>query len=103
MGLDHAMVGAMLAERWQLPASLVGCIRNPHRLGEIDYPEPLDMTVFVANQVSKQLVEDQQGLSQLEIFPDHIREWIGGDLDAVMGRLEGLDAEIEQCRHFIKA
>ena len=103
MGVDHAMVGAMLAERWQLPAPLVGCIRNHHRLGEIESPTPLDMTVFVANQVSKMVVADGQGLSQIESFPPHVETWVGGDLHGVMGRLHDLDTEIERCRHIIAA
>lgn len=101
-GLDHAEIGAMLAESWELPAQLITCIRNHHQIGDIEDPSLLEKTIFIANQVSKGMEDDDSGLSQQEPIPEPIQEWLGISVGEVAESLDGLDEEIEKCNIFIQ-
>ena len=57
LGINHAEVGATLAEKWELPDLLVGAIRAHHGTPSGDYSDDtttLAATCIVANQVSRQ-------------------------------------------------
>lgn len=101
-GLDHAEIGAMLAESWQLPAQLISCIRNHHQIADIDEPSILEKTIFVANQVSKLMEDNNSGLSQQEVIPQPILEWLGMPVENVAESLDGLDEEIQKCNIFVQ-
>lgn len=101
-GADHAEIGAMLAESWQLPAPLISCIRNHHRLPDDGEVSMLDKTIFIANQVSKHMGDASSGLSQPQPVPQTLIEWLGMPLDEVAGSLDGLDEEIEKCNIFVQ-
>ncbi|MBI4719464.1 MAG: HDOD domain-containing protein [Planctomycetes bacterium] len=49
LGLSHAELGARIAEKWQLPAPIVRCIRYHHQPGALTPPDPLVDTVYLAN------------------------------------------------------
>jgi putative nucleotidyltransferase with HDIG domain len=51
IGADHALVGAMLATKWQFPAHLVACIRDHHNMES--EPTALMDCVRVANQICR--------------------------------------------------
>ena len=101
-GADHAEVGAMLAESWQLPAPLVSCIRNHHKISDANELCMLDKTIIIANQVSKVMGDESSGLSRPEPIPQSLIEWLGMPLDEVAGSLDGLDEELEKCNIFIQ-
>ncbi|MCW8983316.1 MAG: HDOD domain-containing protein [Gammaproteobacteria bacterium] len=101
-GIDHAEIGAMLAESWQLPAALISCIRNHHQVGELEEPTVLEKTIFIANQVSKLMGGDRSGLSQQEPVPEVVSSWLGMPVSEVADSLNGLDEEIEKCNIFIQ-
>ncbi len=101
-GLDHAEIGAMLAESWKLPALLASCIRNHHRIGSLEEPSTLEKSIFVANQVSKGMEGDGSPLAQQEVVPAAVQEWLGMPVAEVAESLDGLDEEIERCNIFIQ-
>lgn len=49
-GIDHAEVGAMMANRWNLPERIVQAIQNHHASGSV--PDPLDRVVILATQLA---------------------------------------------------
>jgi putative nucleotidyltransferase with HDIG domain len=102
IGLDHAEIGAMLAESWELPPQLISCIRNHHQVNNLEEPTPLEKTVFIANQVSKGMVEEETVLSKPEPVSEAIVDWLGMPVEEVAGSLDGLDEEIEKCNVFIQ-
>ena len=51
LGFSHDEVGAMIAEKWRLPDAIVRCIRFHHTPGELDPPDTLVDTVYLANCV----------------------------------------------------
>lgn len=102
IGEDHAMVGAMLAEKWKLPENLIHCIRYHHRLDELEDATILEKTIFVANQVSKLLVEEEDRVSQIEVLPEYVQSWLGMPIEEVADSFENLDEEIAKTKLFIQ-
>ena len=49
LGFSHAEIGARVAEKWQLPDAIARCVRYHHEPGEIDPPDPLVDTVYLAD------------------------------------------------------
>jgi len=51
LGFSHEEVGSMIAEQWKLPDAIVRCIRFHHTPGQLDPPDTLVDTVYLANCV----------------------------------------------------
>lgn len=51
VGFSHEEVGGMIAEKWRLPDAIVRCIRFHHTPWELDPPDTLVDTVYLANCV----------------------------------------------------
>ncbi len=49
LGVSHAEIGALVAEKWNLPEGLVRCIRFHHDPDQLDPPDPLVDTVYLGN------------------------------------------------------
>lgn len=98
IGADHALVGAMLVEKWRFPPLLVDTIRNQHGAELKD----TDMTtcVFAANQISKKLQFGFGGNACIEELPPAMALRLGGDLDAVIARQGDLSALFEEAQIF---
>ncbi len=102
IGEDHAMVGAMLAEKWKLPENLIHCIRHHHQLHNFDDTSTMEKCIFIANQVSKLLVEDEKRISQVEEIPQYIQNWLGMPIEDVADSFDNLNEEIDKTKMFIK-
>ncbi len=102
LGFDHAQMSALLVERWQFPEVLTDCIRNHHRLDELEQTSLLQRVVFTANQLSKQLQQGEERLSNPEPIPDSVREWLGEPLESLAESLEDLPEELEKARAFLR-
>jgi len=98
IGADHALVGAMLVEKWRFPPLLVDTIRNQHGAELKDS----DMTtcVFAANQISKKLQFGFGGNACIEELSPAMARRLGGNLDAIITRLGDLDALFEEAQIF---
>jgi HD-like signal output (HDOD) protein len=51
LGFTSTEIGAVLAEKWKLPDSIIRCIRYHRTPGELDPPDVLVDTVYLANVV----------------------------------------------------
>ncbi len=51
LGFSHEEVGALVAERWQLPEAIVRCIRYHHDPFSLAVPDPLVDAVYLASTV----------------------------------------------------
>ena len=98
VGVDHAVVGAMLAEKWRFPMDLVETIRHQYSPELMD--TPMLACVFAANQISKQLESGVAGHPRLEALPPSIAHRLGGDLSHVMASLGDLAFVLNEARHF---
>lgn len=97
IGADHAQVGGMLAEKWDLPTELVNCIREHHQ----GISSPLGDCIFIANQISKQAGFGSSGNMIIEEFPDYIVQRFGLDLQGMVIQLGDLAGEEAKVSAFI--
>jgi putative nucleotidyltransferase with HDIG domain len=100
-GIDHAALGAMLAEKWQLPANIVDAIRHHHHAQHTD-EQILNRTIYVASEVAKLIdQEDNQDVIATEISPA-VQAWLGMELAQVVQSLPNLQTEIDNAKIFIQ-
>ena len=98
LGIDHAEIGGLLAERWALPSDLIICIRDHHK----QIQTPLHDCIFVANQISKQMHYGQSGNPVIESFPTHIQQCLGMELMPFIESFDDLFQEADKARKFIE-
>ena len=98
IGADHALVGAMLVEKWRFSPHLVEAIRNQHGAELKD--SDMIACVFAANQISKKLQFGFGGNACIEALPPAMARRLGGDLDTIIARLGDLDALFEEAQIF---
>ena len=98
IGANHTEIGAMLAEKWQLPPYLMTCIQKHHSPSVSDV---VDDCVFAANQISKKLKFGFGGNPVIEVFPEHVVQRFGMDIDAMIESLGDLSGEVEKAESFI--
>jgi len=98
IGTDHAVVGAMLVEKWRFAAPLVETIR--HQFGDDLLDTEMIACVFAANQISKKLKFGSGGNPKVEELPPPIAKRLGGSLDEVIASLGDLDRMYEEAKVF---
>jgi putative nucleotidyltransferase with HDIG domain len=98
IGVDHAVVGAMLVEKWRFPAQLIETIQNQHgnKLKDTD----MIACVFAANQISKKMKFGFGGNTFVEELTPAMSARLGGNLSQVIGRLGDLTALFEEAKIF---
>ncbi len=55
IGVNHAVVGAMLIQRWNFPETLVECVRDHHENPVMD--NPMSECLFLADTIAKRAAE----------------------------------------------
>ncbi len=87
IGVNHAVTGRMLAERWELDQQLAIAIDHHHNSIETQ----LGQCLFVANQVSKKLSIGFAGDPIVEPFSEQILQTFGKNLDEIIATLGNID------------
>jgi putative nucleotidyltransferase with HDIG domain len=100
LGVDHAVVGAMLVEKWRFAPNLVETIR--HQYGPELADSDMIACVFAANQISKKLGFGFAGNMLVEEFPPAVAKRLGGSLDEVITALGDLNPLFEEAKIFSK-
>lgn len=100
LGVDHAVVGGMLVEKWRFAPHLVETIRHQYgpELGDSD----MIACVFAANQISKKLEFGFAGNHLVEEFPAAVIKRLGGTLDETIASLGDLNPLFEEAKVFAK-
>lgn len=98
LGVDHAVVGGMLVEKWRFAPNLVETIQNMHGTQLKD--TPMVACVFAANQVSKQLKYGFGGNLHVSPLSLAMSQRLGGDLDTVIAGLGDLTTLFEEAQVF---
>jgi putative nucleotidyltransferase with HDIG domain len=98
LGADHALIGAMLVERWRFPPYLVEAIR--YQVGAELQDSALGACVFAANQITKQLDYGFAGNRYVEPFPDAVQQCIGGTLEDALSVLGDLTSVYDEAVMF---
>jgi putative nucleotidyltransferase with HDIG domain len=97
IGVDHAVVGALLAEKWQFPKSLADSIRFHH---DGEHSESvMSACVFAANQISKRLTMGLDG-NAAEELPPTVAARCGGSLDELVDSLGDVSKIVEEAKLF---
>ena len=100
LGVDHAVVGAMLVEKWRFAPHLVETIR--YQYGPELADSDMIACVFGANQISKKLGFGFAGNLLVEEFPAAVAKRLGGSLDEVVASLGDLNPLFEEAKIFSK-
>jgi putative nucleotidyltransferase with HDIG domain len=100
VGVDHAVVGAMLIEKWHFAPRLVETIRNQG--GDAVLDNGMVACVFAANQISKKLGLGFGGNPFVEPLPPTVVLRLGGSLDDVIASLGRVTDLLEDSKVFIR-
>ncbi|MDO9164542.1 MAG: HDOD domain-containing protein [Rhodoferax sp.] len=100
IGVDHAVVGAMLVEKWRFAPSLIETIQ--HQYGPDLKDTDMIACVFAANQISKKMAFGFGGNPCVEELPATIAKRLGGTLDEVIVSLGDLAPLFEEAKIFSK-
>lgn len=100
IGVDHAVVGAMLAKKWRFAPNLIEtiCYQCSDNLRDTD----MIACVFAANQISKKLSFGSGGNPVIEELPSMFAERLGGTLDEVIESLGDLEPLVNEAKVFSK-
>lgn len=100
LNTDHAALGGMLGEHWQLPGPLVDCMHLHHGGEGMDGSSALLDTVIAANQIAKKLQFGRSGNPIVEELPMLAQQRFGMDLEGLLVSLGDLKPELEKARVF---
>ena len=98
IGVDHAVVGAMLVEKWRFAPHLIETIRNQH--GPDLKDTDMIACIFAANQISKKLNFGFGGNACVEPLSAGMVKRLGGDLDQVIAGLGDLATLFQEAQVF---
>jgi putative nucleotidyltransferase with HDIG domain len=98
IGVDHGLVGAMLAKRWAFPDHLVDCIRDHHN----PQAEPSAMMdcLRVADQVVRYREVGDSGNPWRETEAPAAPQRFGDDMEAIAVKFGSLDKIVEDAMLF---
>ncbi len=97
IGVDHTVVGAMLAKRWQFPDALVECIAGHHGATLIS---PLAECLYVADLIAERLGYDSNGHMSADADLPALPARFGGDLEHVIAAMGDMDKVIDDAKQF---
>jgi len=100
VGVDHAVVGAMLIEKWRFAPELISTISHQYEANQVD--TGLFACVFAANQISKQLGFGFGGNPCIYQLPQQVAGRLGGTLDELIASCDDWDSTFEDARLFAK-
>lgn len=101
IGVDHGVVGAMLAKRWQFPPLLIDCIRDHH--AENVVPTPMLECLRVADQICRgpALREARDSTPWAGVAPAAPQRF-GNDLKVVVDRLGDISRIVAEATLFVQ-
>jgi putative nucleotidyltransferase with HDIG domain len=100
IGVDHAVVGAMLAKKWRFAPTLIEtiCYQCGDNLRDTD----MIACVFAGNQISKKLAFGSGGNPKIEELPPIFVDRLGGTLDDIIASLGDLAPLVQEAKVFSK-
>jgi HD-like signal output (HDOD) protein len=90
LGLDHAEIGARLAQRWDLPEILVDCIRFHHRPAEASQDAKLACCAHLGEILTQTLRNGEQA----EAWPYALHGGALGICSLTEAQLEGIESQV---------
>jgi HD-like signal output (HDOD) protein len=99
--IDHAQVGSLLGEKWQLPPNLIESLKGHHIQDNESGLSRITLIVSAADQITKELNIGNSGSNIIEKLPDEVVTAFGSDTTAIVGSLGDVQAEVEKAMTFI--
>ncbi|BCB95414.1 hypothetical protein JZK55_03360 [Dissulfurispira thermophila] len=99
MNIYNAHVGAMLAEKWQLPDNIIEALKN-HHINNSGLSKTITV-VSAADQIAKQMNIGQSGSPVIDKLPSDIISAFGSDSAGIIDSLGDIQTEIEKAMFFI--
>ena len=98
IGHHHAEVGAFLCESWSFPPDLVNAIRCHHVPGTGRSGGKIRQCLFVGNLLAHKIKPANNGIpvAREEDLPPWVFRTFGNDFDAILSRMDRLNADLEQ-------
>jgi len=100
LGVDHAVVGAMLVEKWRFAPDLIDAIAHQYDLEHTC--SDLSACMFAANQISKKLGFGFAGNPYIHVLPPAVAKTFGASLDELILTCGDLGAAFEEAKIFAK-
>ncbi len=100
IGISYAEVGAMLAQSWQLPTSLVDCIRT-HVDCDADSSD-MAISVAAASMVATVMQLGINGEVVMDEFPECIQQRLGCDLKMIIEQMQNLPDEVSKIQSMVR-
>jgi putative nucleotidyltransferase with HDIG domain len=97
MGVDHTVVGAMLARRWQFPDELADCIGGHH---QPVIATPLAECLYAADMLADRLGYDSEGNLAAETDLPPWPSRFGTSVETLMAELGGMDMVINEAEQY---
>ncbi len=105
IGADHAAMGAMVADKWDLPETLTAIIAGHHNTEradpELNVESAIDC-IATADLVCKKISFGGAGSVTVEPVPVSAAARFGANIDAIIESIPNLDKELDKTRIFIE-
>lgn len=93
-GVNHATIGSLLMEKWQIPGSINEALKNHHNATDED--SQMRDFIITADQISKELKIGYSGNNVIESIPQKVLVQFGSDLNQIITSLGEIRAEVEK-------
>ena len=100
IGVDHAVVGAMLTQRWNFPEALVECVRGHHEKPVAD--TTMAECLYLADTIAKNVVEEKRS-PQADADANWRGKHLGISLERAVASLGDLSSFVSEAQMFKQA
>lgn len=100
IGADHAVVGAMLVNKWRFAPDLIDTIA--HQFEAEQKNSALFACVYTANQISKRLGFGFGGNHCVYVLPAAVEKKLGGSLEEIISSAGDMNAAFEDAKLFAR-
>lgn len=102
LGVDHSLIGATLAQRWNFPPVLQNPIKYHHNPNLAPYEKPMVYIVHVANIFVKALGIGLSGDEKVPIINREAWDFLGFNLIKTKRLFTQIDEEFEEAKVFLE-
>ncbi|MEN6621605.1 MAG: HDOD domain-containing protein [Smithella sp.] len=99
-GVNHAVIGSLLMEKWQILGSINEALKNHHNAADDNFQ--MRDFIITADQISKELKIGYSGSNVIECIPQKILAQFGGDINQIIVSLGDIRTEVEKATLFAK-
>jgi HD-like signal output (HDOD) protein len=99
-GVNHAIIGSLLMEKWQILGSINEALKNHHNAADDNFQ--MRDFIITADQISKELKIGYSGNNVIECIPQKILAQFGGDISQIIASLGDIRTEVEKATLFAK-